>query len=488
MADSNSVVGTAQPLQSSVSGWVNNREQMDFAYREEQRKMGELARLAKEREQAQRDARLKKYGDLKQAVPTGIGSIDQALAIYADQAMDKALELYKKEAAGQQLTPQEQMLYKKIETLPDTLALMTKAYTTDRDLYNEGVKSGKIKRDLDYELKLQRMPQNAIAFLDDDLNPVLGMDNDNDGQPDIISFDMNGLSLKPGFVENVNMEDAIKKVTDNLATTRTVTDSNFTKMTTEAIPLSLAQSTARAMVYNPDGSLTPLTKSYFYDAGIRTADQVTPEQLDSFEKFLAGRIVNSKGQIKETDVDYGARTAASRENRLASGDGDKRYTIQDLNHSTDTSNIYTQSGKQKGKEVIANNFTGPINIIRKAGGQSETFRSFGRDKDGNVLVTVDIGKPKYTAAEITRMTENIMDPDEQQARIDELASEMGSITTRTYSSKDKAGDVMYYVNRFDDPDTNQPYKTIKEFRADLQNIDTNVKPTAEELIAKYRPK
>ncbi|HYE68032.1 MAG TPA: hypothetical protein VEA58_05430 [Anaerovoracaceae bacterium] len=377
---------------------------MDFAYREEQRKRAELARLANERAQAQKDARLSKYKEIKQAAPTGIGSIDQALATWADQAMDKALELYKKEAAGQTLTPQEQAMYKKIETLPDTLALMTKAYTGDAARYAEGVKSGKIKRDLDYELKLQKLPKQAVAFLDDDLNPVLGMDNDGDGQPDIISFDMNGLSLQPNIVENVNLEDYIKSVSDNLHTTRTVTDQNFTKRTSESLPLKTAQSTARNMVYNADGSLTPLTKSYFYDAGIRTADQVTPEQLDSFEKFLTERLINSQKQVSETDVDYGAKISQQRENRLSEDEDElsvgnpvtpSKQTWGDQYNNIDTAKVRSVPVTKKlilpGLQVKENKKNTTI-------GNAQVL-NYTYDKNGNLLIDISYSEGTISADE-----------------------------------------------------------------------------------------
>jgi len=494
MANSNNVYANAAPLQGNVSDWVDGQERMDFAYREEQRKIGELDRLAKEREQAKKDAQLKKYEDFKGGKPTGIKSVDEAQTAWYNQAMDKNLELYKKEKSGQALTPQEASQLKKIQNLPDTIALLTKSYQDDVARYYDGVKTGKIKRDPDYELKLAKMPEKGIAFLDDDLNPVIGMDNDGDGKPDIISYDLNGLSLKPNFVENVDLEDSIKKVTANIEPNRTVTDQNMVKKTNEFVPLSLAKSTATNMVIAQDGSLTPLAKSYFHDAGVKDFDSVTDKQIQSFQELLTKRIVNSKKRIDETDKDYAAIQAAKPKPKT--GKEEKVYSINDLSHTADAEATPVKVTKDADgnvlsktptgtKEKYGNVYQGNVNIKRKVGQQEEIFESFGVDKKGDVTVTVNVAKPKYSAAELNTMTENIEDPEERQTKINDLTKQRGNITSKTYKSSSNPKEVSYYAQRFKDPDTDEYIQDISQLRSKLKglggdNFDTPAKPATQE--------
>jgi hypothetical protein len=45
--NSNSVYGTQAPLQGTITDWLNNQEQMDFAYRDEERKIEAIAEQEK---------------------------------------------------------------------------------------------------------------------------------------------------------------------------------------------------------------------------------------------------------------------------------------------------------------------------------------------------------------------------------------------------------------------------------------------------------
>lgn len=467
-----------QPLQGNISEWVANQEVLGLKKRAEDRQVSEINRIAKEREKAVKDAQTKRYDSMKGPKPTGMGSIDQAYRMWIDQAMDKRLDLYKKEYSGQKLTPQEEALYQKLDNTPETLELMAKAYTEENSRYFDAVKKGDIKRDYDYELKMQKLSTSAIPFIDDDGNPVIGIDNDGDGKPDIISFDMNqGLSLKPKYTPEVDFEKTLKSFTDNIDTTKVVTDNNFVKTTKESVPLSLAKTGAKGLIYNRDNSLSPFTISQFYDAGIKDPNDITDQQLSEFENYVTKRILNSKKNVSERDVDNAGRTAASRESRLSKGDGkdEKNYTIYDLNHATDSKqftatrdkegNLIPQPGKDK--KTVSNNYTGRVDIKRKVGSETEVFRNFGRDAKGNLTVTVDVATPKYSASQIESLTDNISDEDEKQRRIEELSTESSSITSKTYTSNGQAGQVMEFVKRFDDPKTNKPYTKIDQFKKDL---------------------
>jgi len=287
---------------------------MDFAYRDEARKVAAIEQAAKDKEE-QKQKKLQEDYNLKQGPPTGIKTYDEAIASFYRDAVEKNNELYKKERSGQELTPEEYSLKRKLQQLPETIQLMSKAYQEQNSRYLEGLKTGKLKRDTDYEMVVNGLGKNARAFIDSEGNPVIGIDKDNDGKIDFLHNDFNGISIQPKRVENVDLEESIKSVSDNLESKRKVTDNGITQVTKEGLPLSVAKSTATRMAVNPNGTLTPLAVSYFYDLGVKNPEKVTDAQLDDFEKFLTGRLMNSKKNIDETDVDVNASIALSKDKK-----------------------------------------------------------------------------------------------------------------------------------------------------------------------------
>jgi hypothetical protein len=169
----------------------------------------------KRKEEEAKQKALQASYEMSPAKPTGLKTMDEAANYIIQDAMEKNLQLYKKELSGE-ITPEEQVLKKKLMALPDTLDLMSKAYVDQNKNYIDGVKTGKIKRDLDYEKVLSGLGTSAKAFLDNEGNPVIGIDKDGDGKIDFMYNDYSGLNIKPNVVDNVDAEDSIKKVSDNL--------------------------------------------------------------------------------------------------------------------------------------------------------------------------------------------------------------------------------------------------------------------------------
>jgi len=454
MANSNNVYATVQPLQGNVADWVGDQEKMDFAYREEQRKVAAIDQARKAAEQKKKDD-LKAAYDLKIGDPTGIASFDQAYVQFYDDAMDKNLQLYKKEAAGERLTPQEQALKKNLSLLPEKLAFMSKAYTDNNKNYLEGVKAGN-HRDLDYEMTLNGLQKNAKAFLDSEGNPVIGIDKDGDGKVDFLHEDMGVLTIKPRNLKSYDYEKEIKQIADSLGTVRTVRDGNFVKTTNESLPLKTAKAAAANAVYNEDGSLSEFAQSMFYNVNPK---DITPEMIKALETRVADSLMKSKKSISETDRDYAGMTAAQREARLSAdakskssgggggGKGNETYSLNDL---AKTANRITQTKNSDGEVISRENdgnvYQGKVDIRRKVGSAEETFRSFAVDKDGNVIVTVDIP------------VKNGKD---------------NEVSTKDYSSKGNSDVVTFFANRFKDPETGKFIKDIPELRRKLSELENS---------------
>lgn len=408
MGNSSNAYMTEKPIGVSMAGLAKDVNDAGFAYRQEKRLNDEIARRAKEAEDKKKADLETKYSEMKSMNPTGIKSVDEAMITYINQAQDKRLEFYKKELKGEKLSPEEVVLNKRLQNLPDTLSMMVKNYDDQNKQYVDEVKKGNIHRDSDYEAKMQKMSNGAIPFLDNDFNPAIGFDRDGDGKPEVVSYDLNqGFSLKPQFVPNVNEDTVLKTFTGTLEPEVNQTDKNFVKTKTTGISPEIARQGARQLVY--DGNeLSPLAKSYFWKAGVRDFSQIKPEQVDAYQKELETRILASVKRGKETDVDYGAMTSAATEARQAKKDQeDKPMMGEPVEPSKERwGNQFSNIGKGyrsipvTGNLVLNNIQVGQMQSNIKDGKtistQKTNFRNLSNaqvedytfDKNGNLLLNV----------------------------------------------------------------------------------------------------
>jgi len=313
MGNASNAYITDKPVQTSMLEMTQAIQDNGFKYRQEARVEDEIKRLAKEREDKKAADLEIKYADMKKVNPIGVKSVDEALVSYITQAQDKRLEFYKKELSGQKLTPEEIVLNKKLQNLPDTLALMVKNYDDTNKQYAEGRKSNSIKADPDYELKMQKMANGFTPLLDADFNPAIGIDKDGDGKPDLYSFDLNeGFQLKPQFVPNVDKNKILNAVSEKLNEVKTTTDSNFTKTTITGLPEADARTAAKGILYTGNGGFTDYTISELHDSGITDPSKATPEILKKIEDEATNGLIIRRPRGKEVDKDYSAMNSAER--------------------------------------------------------------------------------------------------------------------------------------------------------------------------------
>lgn len=402
-------IGTVQPNHHSVSDWVNNQEALGAAHRNEMRLEDELKQRAEEKAQAKKNAQLARYTSMKDATPTGIKSMDEAQRKWVSQAMDKRLELYKKQLSGQELTPQEEALYHKLDSTPDVLSLMTKNYVDQNTRYIEGVKKGSIQRDLKYEYEQQMMIDGAIPFIDDEGNPVIGYDKDKDGKPDIVSFDMNaGFNLKPRFIPEADYSKVLEGLTKNLKPEINQTDSGYLKTKTTGLAPSDAEKIAKGALFAPDGSPSEFAISYFYKQGIEP-EQINDEQMSKLQQQLSGDILLSQPRGVEKDMDYNSQTNRMQERRLAEKQekedsvtlgqpvvpSEKSWGLayKDINTRT------TRSIPVNGKVLLP---AIPITVKRSDGSAIKknvtdaTLENYTYTKDGRLVIDVSFSEDKTT--------------------------------------------------------------------------------------------
>jgi len=312
MADSNSAFATVQPLQANVSDFINNQERMDFAYRDEARKVNEMKRAAQEREGAKKDALLKEFQSAKQVTPSGITSIDSFNRTIVNIALEDKVKLYKKKVAGE-LSIDEEIMYAKLGNIVGTLELMSKAYSEEKETYYKRLEKGETQRDVIYEAKMQEIDKSAVPFIDSNGNPAIGIDNDGDGKPDVITFSLGeGLSLKPNYVPDVDFTAKFQALGSKLGSKTVGTDKNFTKNTIINTPLDMAELTARSELYNANGSYTDTAKSELNKMGFRDLTNIPEEVLTGMQERATQLMMATRPDSNVTDVDNSSINTANK--------------------------------------------------------------------------------------------------------------------------------------------------------------------------------
>lgn len=348
MADSNNAFATVQPLQANVSDFINNQEKMDFAYRDEARKVNEMKRAAQKREGAKKDALLKEFQSAKAVTPSGIASVDSFGLTVMGIALEDRVKLYKKKISVG-LSVDEEIMYAKLGNMAGTLELMNKAYSEEKEIYYKRLEKGEIKRDVNYEAKMQEIDKSAVPFIDSNGNPAIGIDNDGDGKPDVITFSLGeGLSLKPSYIPDIDFTSTFQAFGEKLGSVTDGTDINFTKTTNIETPEDFAINTAKAVLYGSNGSYSPIAKSRLYDMGIRDFDNVPKEVLDKMQNDAKTIMMDTRDRSKVVDFDNSSRNTA---NRNAKEDKKDKITYGIVT----TPPVYEENGYKsaKGYKAIA---------------------------------------------------------------------------------------------------------------------------------------
>jgi len=285
---------------------------MDFAYRDEARKVNEMKRAAQEREGAKKDALLKEFQSAKQVTPSGITSIDSFNRTIVNIALEDKVKLYKKKVAGE-LSIDEEIMYAKLGNIVGTLELMSKAYSEEKETYYKRLEKGETQRDVIYEAKMQEIDKSAVPFIDSNGNPAIGIDNDGDGKPDVITFSLGeGLSLKPNYVPDVDFTAKFQALGSKLGSKTVGTDKNFTKNTIINTPLDMAELTARSELYNANGSYTDTAKSELNKMGFRDLTNIPEEVLTGMQERATQLMMATRPDSNVTDVDNSSRNTANK--------------------------------------------------------------------------------------------------------------------------------------------------------------------------------
>lgn len=329
--NSNNVVATAQPLQGNVSDWINNKEQMDFAYRAENREIAKIAREKKEKEDLEYEKYRSSFKDFDIA-STGVKSIDEINIQLMMKGKDKQLELFKKMRPDMSLEERSKITFQmqELDNLASYIKSSNEAFVNEAKALEKQISEGKIIPTAKQLQLLKSFSDGTFQIeLDDNMKPVIGLwDKDGDGKPDIVPYDKIISQQTFGeLIPNINFATTFQAMGKELGSKETGTDNNFVSNLKKFTPIEFAQRTAKASLYDQSGNYTPVAKSWLFQAkGISDWSNVPEETLEEMESVASQIMLDTRPSSDVTKVDNSGRLAASKEARDIRKENEEKAT------------------------------------------------------------------------------------------------------------------------------------------------------------------
>lgn len=331
MANAGNAYATINPIETNIGDVVQGIEQMDFAYREEQRKIDAIKQAQKDKEALELEKKRAKFKPIN-IDSTGVKSIDEVNAQTLLKAVNMYGELDKKLAQAK--TPEEQaaitIQLQKLQSLPDYLKLAQDAFVTQAKDIQSKIANGEIKQTPELLSKLQSFSQGFFEVeLDDNMTPMIGLwDKDGDGKPDVLPYDkiVSGQTFGE-LIPNVDFSGNFMTIGTKVGNVKNQTDQNFVKNTKLYTPDELNKTAAKAELYLENGQLSPVAKSYLYDKGVRDFQNVPEDLLNKMEQDAISIMKTVQKTEDITDKDYSAETGRISENRQAKKEKEEKAII-----------------------------------------------------------------------------------------------------------------------------------------------------------------
>lgn len=340
MANAGNAYATVNPIKTNIGDVVQGIEQMDFAYREEQRQIDALNKARQEKEQAKKDKlREKMMGQIPQNYDTGSSSLNEFQAKIIQQGVNRLGEIYK-QLNDPSLNEDERIKLEieaqNIDNLPDNLKVATDNFTKTIQDYKSGIKNQSYFPNPEFEKLVLNGFENYVGTLENGLPSVGFIDRNEDGSInnlDVLPYEqlqqgIGNWSFQRQYDLDAMAVDAAKKVGYEDVTT----DRNFKSVQEKKAKISSVESVATNLLQNPDGSPTDVALSQMKKMGIAPNEQ----SLKQVKDYFMQRVLANTDYIKKENVDYSAQTGRMSENRQAKKDKEEKQiqtTTVNLNNT-----------------------------------------------------------------------------------------------------------------------------------------------------------
>ena len=206
MANAGNAYATVNPIKTNIGDVVQGIEQMDFAYREEQRKIDAIKQKEKEAKQKKLDDFI---ASIPNAKPTGVKTVDGyimgGMITFPEDVLSNYKEIQELEQKENR-SPAEQERYMKakikaenLKKYPENLQNFVSGYLASMKEYDKGLSEGRYLPDP----KIEKIRADGLK------NIVPGRDEN--GMPTAGFFDENG----DGIIDALNFDDINKRLVIN---------------------------------------------------------------------------------------------------------------------------------------------------------------------------------------------------------------------------------------------------------------------------------
>jgi hypothetical protein len=411
MADSSNAYATVSPLKKDISDWVINQEELDFANREEQRKIDALNKSRQDKEQAKKDKlREKMMGQIPQNYDTGSSSLNEFQAKIIQQGVNRLGEIYK-QLNNPSLSEDERIKLEieaqNIDNLPDNLKVATDNFTKTIQDYKTKKANGEYFANPEFEKLVLNGFENYVGVLDNGLPAVGFIDRNEDGtinNLDALPYDQLQQGIGNwGFQKQFDLDgmalDAAKKIGYEDITT----DNNFKSVQEKKAKISSVEAVATNLLQNPDGSPTDVALSQMKKMGIAPSD----ESLKQVKDYFMQRVLANTDYTKKENMDYSGQTGRMAENRQGKKEDEKPSIGNPVVPSKNTwGNQYERISATEAFSVpIVGKVQLPAISIKTGtkGGKpiyenvtDATLENYTYNKDGKLVIDVSYGIDKTT--------------------------------------------------------------------------------------------
>lgn len=352
MANASNAYATINPIKTNIGDVVQGIEQMDFAYREEQRQIDAINKARQEKEQAKKDKlREKMMGQIPQNYDTGSSSLNEFQAKIIQQGVNRLGEIYK-QLNNPSLNEDERIKLEieaqNIDNLPDNLKIATDNFTKIIQDYKEGVNSRSYFQNPEFEKLVLNGFENYVGTLENGLPTVGFVDRNNDGtinNLDVVPYDqlqqgLGNWSFQRQFDLDAMAIDAAKKVGYEDVTT----DNNFKSVQEKKAKISSVESVANNLLQNPDGSPTEVALSEMKKRGLEPNEK----SLKQVKDYFMQRVLANTDYTKKENVDYSAQTGRMSENRQAKKEKEEKQIVTT---TVNLNNTYFGNDARGGKAI-----------------------------------------------------------------------------------------------------------------------------------------
>lgn len=428
--NSSSAYAAVKPSSFNLADTIAQQDKLNLAHQDQKRQEQQLEQQRKDK-QFDRDEKLRERL-LKsiQNYDTGSSSLNELQSRIIMQAVNRKGEIYNKLRKGN-LGDEEriklEMENMNLDSLPANLKVATQNFTKMNKEYMEGVKNGSLFRNVDFERKVLNGFENYLGGIDENGFPLVGFkDIDGDGKIDLMPWD----NLKDGigvweFQPKLNYDEMISKMSKGIGTVKTKDREGYDVITEKGIPLDVAQSSAKSLMYDPEGNIKDFTKSRLRELGYDYKN-VNEDILKGIERDVTERILNSKDResLRERDTtsEQGALNRAQKERHHRDNKSKEENTI--LGEAVEpTKATWGNHYKELAKDVKSIPITGKVNLDAlsvKEQGNNKTYSNVTVDnysytKDGKMVIsgsysigksTISLNPDDITSGDKTSIVEN----------------------------------------------------------------------------------